>query len=134
MDRRELLGSYLDEMAGREVEYGVNDCCMFPAQWLSDITGKDLEIPKYQTMEQAHKLIEEAGSLADLWSGILAPVGIFERSGDSVYGDVGVVRTRAFGDVGVIFLHLGQAIWRTLDGTSFICPRQKTIQRMWEVK
>lgn len=132
-ERRLILRTLAELLNGVQCEYGINDCSMFPAQWVADITDKELNLPYYDTPESGKKIIDASGGLVNVWSNILEPAGFQQCHNTPVFGDVGVIKTRAFDDVGVIFCDLGLALWRTPDGTTFISPRAKTILKVWTV-
>jgi Domain of unknown function (DUF6950) len=134
MNRRKRLTEFSQRLDGEPFIYGENDCSMFPAQWVADITGKELNLPFYDNREAAMDLITKAGGLVNVWSEILEPCGFQQRFDVPDYGDIGVVETRKFGDVGVIFLDFGIACWRTESGkVALFTPRMKTILKMWRI-
>lgn len=132
-ERRKKLRELAESLNGVECKYGVNDCSMFPAQWISDISGKELDIPFYDSRAAGNKLINEAGGLVNIWAGILGLAGFTERFDQPEFGDIGIMETRAFGEVGIIFCDCGLALWRSENGTAIISPRQKTILKVWAI-
>lgn len=41
IDKYQMLTAYLKERADRPFEWGVNDCCIFAADWVRLVTGRD---------------------------------------------------------------------------------------------
>lgn len=135
-DRGEALRALAERLGDKPPEWGVDDCSMMVAQWIADATGRDFDWPRYDSAEDANALIAAHGSLAALWTAILAPAGICELhlAADEIpaIGDVGIVSTRHVGDVGGIFLHGGNFMWRSERVTIFP-PRRHTIVKVWRV-
>ncbi|PLU83694.1 hypothetical protein BMJ22_02700, partial [Sinorhizobium medicae] len=76
-------------------------------------------------------LIARAGSLERLWSDALAEFGLFE-TGRQQLGDVGVIETGRYGQVGGIFLHGEYFAWRAETGVAFLVPR--IIVKAWSIR
>lgn len=102
MSRADRLRAFLDELQSKPVEWGVSDCSAAPARWVEHETGVCLGLPSYRSREEAHALIAAVGGLDRLWSEYLAPAGLFERIGAPELGDVAVVDTRRYGQIGGI--------------------------------
>jgi hypothetical protein len=109
-ERGDRLRAMAEELKCKPCEWGVDDCSMLPARWVSEMTGKTFDWPDYSTKEEAHEQIEAWGGLVNIWNHIAAQLGLKVRVGVPQIGDVGVIQT-AQGPVGGIFL-LGQTIMR----------------------
>jgi len=132
MTRAELLQQHVEAVEGRPVEWGVSDCTTWAAAWVERATGRRVPLlGTYSTLDEAHRLIDEAGGLEVLWTLALAEVDIFSTPYDPVLGDVGIVDTASFGPVGVVFGLDGIALWRAEAGTALLRPRRKTIVKVW---
>lgn len=133
MGIEETLRAYVVAAEGRTVVWGEDDCSAWCAQWVRAATGRPVEIPEYATRDEAVRHIERAGGLVRLWSSALAHAGIYETHAPQM-GDVGVVATSRFGDVGVIFAADGIGLWRAANGTAIIRPRAREILGAWRVE
>lgn len=102
MSRADRLRAFLDELQGKPVEWGASDCSAAPARWVEREAGVCLGLPAYRSREEAHALIAAAGGLDRLWSDRLEAAGIFERIGEPELGDVAVIDTRRYGQIGGI--------------------------------
>lgn len=122
MTRADRVKAYARSFEGVPVTWGVDDCSMFVARWVERETGLPLPLPSYGSRDEAHTLIAEAGSLAALWGNLAAEVGIHE-TGAPELGDVGVIDTSRFGQVGVIWLANGACYWRESKGVTLFQPR-----------
>lgn len=114
-----LLG-YVTAVQGVEVTWGKDDCTSFAAGWVELATGVKLERTPFTSREEAHKLIAQRGSLLTIWAAALAD---FPETWEPSIGDVGVIETHKYGQVGCIFSSDGIALWRTDRGVSIIRPR-----------
>jgi hypothetical protein len=95
----EALVNYMAEKRHEPFEYGVNDCCLFAAGAVLQITGED-PMPefrgKYDSLKGSLKVIKEigAGTLEATLDGKFPKVGIgHAQRGDLAFfdGSVGVV-------------------------------------------
>jgi hypothetical protein len=87
------LGDYLAAAATRPFDYGHQDCCTFPADWVLLRRGVDPMANlrgRYASEEEAQEIIEDAGGLVAIWTRELDAAGI------------GSVATAREGDIGVI--------------------------------
>jgi hypothetical protein len=87
-------------------------------------------LPLYRSKAEADALIAAAGGLAPLWDDALGRLGIYTTSTPAL-GDVGIIPTRAFGPVGVVFAHGAIGYWRADKGALALSPRK--ILRAWHV-
>lgn len=126
------LFDLIDELEGKPVEWGVNDCTMFAARWFERVHGCALDLAPYDSEATARALIAEAGTLADLWTAALDG-HLPEQYGEPEFGDVGVIESRLFGQVGGVFGDDGVFFWRAEKGTALLRPRPKTIVKVWAI-
>lgn len=121
LSRPERLAAFLAAFDDAPVDWGKNDCSAAPALWVRQETGAAVVLPAYASREEALAL-KLAHGLAALWGAALP--GFEERIGMPQLGDVGVIPTRRYGDIGVIFGAHGAAFWRREQGGWFgIVPR-----------
>jgi hypothetical protein len=133
-ERGALLKAAVLALEGKPIEWSVDDCSSWPAQWAVDITGREFDWPVYDSREAAIALIEAAGSLEAIWSPILRKAGFAEVHGEEPgVGDIGIVKTRTVGDVGGIFAFGGVFCWRSERGMWFLGPKRHTIVKVWRV-
>lgn len=109
-ERGERLRAIAEELKGKSCVWGVDDCSMLPARWVSGVTGKTFDWPDYSTKEEAVEQIEAWGGLVNIWNHVAAQLGLKVRVGVPEVGDVGIIQT-AQGPVGGIFLP-GQVVMR----------------------
>lgn len=127
------MRAFVDEFDGRPVTYGKDDCAPFAGLWIERATGRKLALPSYGSREGGQELIRKADGLVELCDALMADAGFFQRYGEPEYGDVGILRTSAFGDVGGIFAHAGHFLWRHAEGVGLIVPRQRFILKVWAI-
>lgn len=74
-DKFKLLPGYLAERAGRAFEWGVNDCCIFAADWVLRVTGRDPMqcLRGYSDEDVARRLLELGGGIARIATQHLGP-------------------------------------------------------------
>lgn len=142
MTRGALLAAYVRATRG-PVVWGVSDCSTWPAQWVAEATGREVRWPAYASEDEARTMMADAGGLVPLWRDVAESAGLRERDPAleaPAPGDVGVMLTRRFGDVGVIFGPLAGvpagpwlAYWRSEDGARPISIRRATLRAVWEV-
>ena len=88
------LGEYLRAQGGKKRQAGTFDCVTIVADWLMVNGLPDAMAHRrgsYDSEEQAQGLIADAGGLVALFGQFLGAVGIAEREGEPMAGDVGVV-------------------------------------------
>lgn len=71
IDKYQMLAAYLKERADRPFEWGVNDCCIFAADWVRLVTGRDPAQAlrgEYSDEAGAAEVIDEFGGVANLVS------------------------------------------------------------------
>ena len=96
------LTEYIEKAEGTPLIWGESDCTAWAASWVSEASGVLLDIPEWNSRRDAKRLIVEAGSLLELWSGVLSRSS-FYRTWQPVNGDVGIINTGIYGPVGCIF-------------------------------
>ncbi|MCF6371042.1 hypothetical protein [Rhizobium halophilum] len=95
--------------------------------------GVTLAIPTWESRDEAHALMEQAGSLVALWDQVLDG-HLFETGAPDV-GDVGVIKSHLHGEAGGIFLDGGYFAWRAEpQGYRILHPRQNTILKAWAIR
>lgn len=125
MVRAELLKAYVEGWKDVPVVWGESDCTAYAAKWVEIVTGCHVpRLADYSSQSEALELISRNGGLLALWDEALAQAGIFENHFEPRLGDVALVRTADYGDVGVIVANGGACILRTEAGTRFLRPRR----------
>ena len=127
------LRAFVECYDGKPVVYGKDDCAPFAGLWVERATGRTLAIPHYDSREGGQELIRAAGGLVELCDGMMADAGFGERYGEPELGDVGILRTNAFGDVGGVFARAGIFLWRHAEGVGVIAPRARYILKVWAI-
>lgn len=127
------LIDFISETAGKPVEWGVDDCSTWCARWVKRWKGIDLAIPSYRSSEQAIALIAASRGLGNVWSGVADAACISERIDAPRLGDVGIMETARFGEVGIIFGANGTCFWRAVNGTRVLTPRARYISKIWSI-
>lgn len=134
MSRAERLKAAVIALADVPVEWGVSDCSTWPAQWVADITGREFDWPAYSGQAEAEAMIARAGGLLPLWENVAQAAGLVRRHDFMpALGDVGIIRTRGYGEVGGVFADGGVLCWRASWGVHLIAPRRQTVVAIWEV-
>jgi hypothetical protein len=73
----EILAAQLKEARNKEFEWGKHDCCLFAANVVKAITGKDYAKDfrgKYHSEKEAEELIQAAGGLEKIVSSFLPSI------------------------------------------------------------
>lgn len=130
---QDKIRSYVDSFDGVPITWGKDDCAPFAGRWVEIATGVDLKMTPYASMPEGQRLIRKHGSLTALCDVLMARGGFFDRIGDPVLGDVGIVQTGRSGDVAGIFAHGGHFLWRHAHGVSFLTPRKHLILKVWAI-
>jgi len=124
--------AYAEASINEPTVWGESDCTAWARRWVEQIHGKRMKLPKWCSKEQALAYIEKAGSLENLWSPAVESYGLRVRYGEPQAGDVGIIKTHLFPQVGGIFLAHGLFAWRAEPhGARVIRPRPKTIVKVW---
>ena len=130
MDLKAELRAFLEEENVQPPVWGRSDCSATPVMWARRL-GYDVRLPTYSSREEAHGIIARHGSLVAAWDHFLAGTGIVERFGEPELGDVAVVDTRLYGQVGGI-LARGRilAIRRDEGGFAWFGPVRQ-FEKVW---
>lgn len=123
----ERLGAFLDASKDKPAIWGSDDCCTWAAQWVADLTGRDIAVPAYSTEAEAVALRTAAGGLVPMFEQALAG---FLRIDYGDVGDVGIIDTHRFGHIGVI-IGRGCVFWRAEKGVHMLNPRR--LEACWRV-
>lgn len=106
-DWQARLGALVTAAQNRPFEWGQNDCCLWGADVVCAITGRDVAAPyrgTYTTFEGAMNLLDKLGGLYGVAThvyGLGVPyTAVYARHGD-------IVITRGFDDVPVLALANG---------------------------
>lgn len=126
------LRSHFQSVDGVLVEWGISDCTAWTRSWICKC-GHNLAPLTYRSQSEARRLIVGAGSLAALWDEWLAPAGIFQTIFPQA-GDVGIIETASFGQVGGIWIDGGGLLWRAENGATLLYPRAKSIVKSWGIQ
>lgn len=130
-DLTEPLRAFIAEAQKSESVWGISDCSTWAAAWVEQVHGRKIRLPRWRSRDEAHRLISKAGTLERLWSDALADFRLFE-TGCPQLGDLGVIETGRYGQVGGIFLHGDYFAWRAETGVAFLVPR--TIVKAWSIR
>ncbi|MGH6862446.1 MAG: DUF6950 family protein, partial [Phyllobacterium sp.] len=131
MTRAERLQAYVEATEGRPVKWGVDDCTSWVASWICAELGVDLPRLPFASRDDAHRIIHHFGSLDAIWRDRLK--GYANETSMPQLGDVGIVDTSRFGQVGVIFARDGHALWRAAHGTALLTPRPSSLITAWAI-
>ncbi|MBZ0164560.1 MAG: hypothetical protein K8H74_17840 [Notoacmeibacter sp.] len=115
------------ELAGKRIEWGVDDCSAVVARFLREAHGVTPDLPVWHSREEAEALIADAGSLEALWERCLGPAS----PGDPERGSVGVIDAARYGHVGMICAGAGYWGWRADGGWTWRTPYPKNIVAQW---
>lgn len=95
IDKYQALANYLRERADRPFEWGVNDCCIFAADWVRLVTGRDPAFylrDMYGSEAGAELVLEENGGIARIVTealGLALPTVATAQRGDVVLFESG---------------------------------------------
>jgi hypothetical protein len=97
------LAAFLEKHDGRPVKWGDTDCSAIPHKWLATL-GFEIFLPVYRSRDEAHGIIEKHGSLVATWDWCLAQStnAPGERTDDPMLGDIAVIDTRLYRQIGGI--------------------------------
>lgn len=128
----DLLKQFVLDWKDIPVVWGESDCTAYAAKWVELVTGRQVtKLASYSSREEAYSVINEFDRLSVIWDEALEKIGIFERYDEPQIGDVAIVRTADFGDIGVIVANNGACLVRTENGTRFMRPR--SFIKVWAV-
>src|SRR5690606_1964108 len=93
-EREDRLRAYVEAAKGRPMQWGYDDCSPWAAQWVADITGKEISWPVYSTEDEARRIIEEGGGLPAIWKRMAREIALEEVIGEAPrLGDVGIIES-----------------------------------------
>lgn len=124
------LEDFINAYNEKDVVWGEDDCTAWAAKWVEIATGNQIELPPYQTQEQAHEIINEAGGLVELVNQYL---GFLYEYGEPELGDIAVIETARSGLVTVIMLQNFAAVWRGDTGVKAFRVRPSFIKAYWKI-
>lgn len=131
-DLSEKLSAFLCVIAGESVEWGRNDCSSVPHRWLRE-NGIPAELPAYKSRDEAHAIIAQHGSLVATWDWCLRGDPLRERYDDPRLGDIAVVDTRLYGQIGGIVAQGGILVIRKDDGGFHWFGPVRRFEKVWAV-
>lgn len=128
-NRADRLRDFVAAIGQTPCKWGKDDCTAWAARWVEQERAIGLGLPEYDEAS-GRAMIAARGGLVRIWTEALAPFSIPETD-TPVLGDVGIIESRIFGPVGVIFCADGLCVWRASRGATFIRPR--TILKAWAI-
>lgn len=100
--RAERLKAFIETTGTGPFVWGVDDCSAAPVAWLNQEYGLEIRLPDYSDRDGACRITERYGSLAETWSALAMENGVHERFDDPELGDIAVIDTRLYGQIGGI--------------------------------
>ena len=67
MSRAERLNAFVEAYQGKEIQWGADDCSMWPALWVQQETGLTLDLPKVEGMRACRQYLKDSGGIAYVW-------------------------------------------------------------------
>ena len=132
MDLKTELRIFLEEESAQAPVWGRSDCSATPVRWARRL-GHDVRLPTYGSRDEGHAIVARHGSLVAAWDHFLAGTAIVERLGEPELGDVAVVDTRLYGQVGGILANARiLAIRRDEGGFAWFGPVRQ-FEKVWEI-
>lgn len=131
-DMAERLSAFLRTISDEPVEWGRNDCSAVPQRWLIE-NGIVPELPVYQSRDEAHAIIDRHGSLVAAWDWCLRNDPLPERYAAPRLGDIAVVDTRLYGQIGGIVAEGGILVIRRDDGGFHWFGPVRRFEKIWAV-
>lgn len=130
--QHEILAEFLDEMDGQPVKWGKTDCSATPHRWLARL-GIVADLPAYRSREEAHAIIAKHGDLLATWDWCLRDTVLGERIGAPQLGDIAVIDTRLYRQIGGIVASGGILIVRKDDGQFQWFGPVRRFAKVWAV-
>lgn len=128
MSRAARLSAFLEKYPHSPI-WGVDECTAGPAQWVRE-EGHRIALPAYGNREEAQAIIARYGSLAQTWSALS---GLEERYGEPEMGDVAVIDTRRYGQIGGICARGRVLIIRRAEGGWTWFGPVRSFVKVWAV-
>jgi hypothetical protein len=129
---KEQLAAFLDELDGKGVVWGKTDCSATPHMWLARL-GINAALPPYRSREEAHAIIERHGSLVATWDWCLRDTAVYERGDAPQLGDIAVIDTRLYRQIGGIVAAGNILIVRKDDGNFQWFGPVRRFAKVWAV-
>lgn len=134
MNRSERLAAFMERYSDLPTTWGVDDCSACPARWLEEETGRAVAYPAYSSPDEAAAVKLRAGGLLSIWESQLADAGVFERAGEPQLGDVAILDSRLYGQIGCIVLAGRVAAVRKLGGGWHPIGPVRQFVKVWAVE
>lgn len=99
------LQAFIDSRSAMEFSRGLNDCCLFAADWVLACTGRDPAAQwrdVYKTKRAAVAVLRGVGGMETLGEKVIVEAG-FRRATVPVVGSVGVIELPGVGRICAIF-------------------------------
>ena len=131
----EALAAYIDRKRNEPFEWGVNDCCLFGADWIQICTGLDPAFDlrgKYNSALGAKRIIDKSGGLSVMVASALIPLGFKEVAlSIASRGDI-LVRDSGQGDCAGIVIG-SESCFVSREGLRFIPTKLQADARAWRI-
>lgn len=132
--RAERLQAFMQRYEATPTTWGADDCSASAAKWLEEETGIRVDFPVYATQDEGLAIKRGAGGLLPIWQERLDAVRVHERYGEPQLGDIGIIDTRLYGQIGFIALQASIIAVRRADaGWHFMGPIRKFV-KVWAVE
>lgn len=128
------LPDFLRASGARGFAWGICDCCLWVADWVLVVTGRDPAAAlrgAYRTPREAERIVAGFGGMVGFVDAHLSPLGVV-RTNDPLPGDVVVVETPAGPALGIV-TRLGVAVKRQRPRFGFDVA-QRPILAAWRVE
>jgi hypothetical protein len=140
-ERGERLRAFCDAVAGKPVDWGIDDCSAWVLQWVVNETRQEVDWPAYSTRAEAEAKIADEGGLEAIWTRMARDLRLIECHEEAIpVGSVGLLNVETWGGpVGVIFAHGNVVCWRHEQGVRVFGVRRwasagrATIVKVWTV-
>lgn len=131
-DLSEKLSAFLRAIADEQVVWGRSDCSAVPQRWLIE-NSIAAELPVYHSRDEAHAIIARHGSLVATWDWCLRGDPLPERHAAPRLGDIAVVDTRLYGQIGGVIAEGGILVIRRDDGGFHWFGPVRRFEKVWAV-
>lgn len=130
---QKTLADFLSEYDEKKVTWGVDDCTMFAREWVKVAKGIEIPFVRIAGKAEAIDYIRKQSGLENIWRDALGQSGFHVGYDIPQFGDIGIIETRAYGDMGAIFAHGGIAAVRELTGGwRWFSPR--SVKVFWDLQ
>lgn len=124
------LEEYARQAQETPFQWGVNDCAMWAASWWELQRGEPLDLPRYESRQEADQKIAAAGGLVAL---IESQIGPSVQYGQPGQGDIAVIETK-LGEMTAISLGNAYAVARTENGVRMFLALERVIKGFWPIQ